>query len=280
MIIWLASYPKSGNTWLRMFLKSYFQKSGSKFKLDKKQDDDFKSAGFPDYKDLEDLKIDYNEFSEIVKNWEAIQDYINLNNRTNFLKTHSSMCTIGPYKFTTNRNTKGGIYLVRDPRDVLVSYAHHITEDFETTFKLITSSDYYEMYPLPFKNIKFRKSLLGSWADHYNSWKSYKSSKILMIKYEDMVSNKYDTFHKIVSYLNEIDNTEVDKDKLIKALKQTEFEELQKMERRDGFQEKLKRTDLFFRKGKAGAWKEELPVDLTKKIEKIFHKEMTELGYL
>ena len=101
-----------------------------------------------------------------------------------------------------------------------------------------------------------------------------------MIKYEDMVSNKYDTFHKIVSYLNEIDNTEVDKDKLIKALKQTEFEELQKMERRDGFQEKLKRTDLFFRKGKAGAWKEELPVDLTKKIEKIFHKEMTELGYL
>ena len=191
MIIWLASYPKSGNTWLRMFLKSYFQKSGSKFKLDKKQDDDFKSAGFPDYKDLEDLKIDYNEFSEIVKNWEAIQDYINLNNRTNFLKTHSSMCTIGPYKFTTNRNTKGGIYLVRDPRDVLVSYAHHITEDFETTFKLITSSDYYEMYPLPFKNIKFRKSLLGSWADHYNSWKSYKSSKILMIKYEDMVSNKY-----------------------------------------------------------------------------------------
>jgi len=62
MIIWLASYPKSGNTWLRMFLKSYFQKSGSKFKLDKKQDDDFKSAGFPDYKDLEHLKIDYNEF--------------------------------------------------------------------------------------------------------------------------------------------------------------------------------------------------------------------------
>ena len=94
-----------------------------------------------------------------------------------------------------------------------------------------------------------------------------------------MVSNKYGTFHKIISYLNEIDNTEVDKEKLIKALKQTEFEELQKMEKRDGFREKLK-ADLFFRKGKTGEWKKELPVDLAKKIEKIFHKEMVELNYL
>ena len=279
MIIWLASYPKSGNTWLRLFLKSYFQKSGSKFKLDMKQDDDFKSAGFPDYKDLDNLKINYNEWPEIVKNWETLQDYINLNNRTNFLKTHSSMCTIQSYKFTTNRNTKGGIYLVRDPRDVLISYAHYLGKDYETTFDLMTSSDNYEMHPLPLKNIEFRKSLLGSWGDHYNSWKSYKSSKILKIKYEDMVLNKYDTFHKILSYLNEIDNTEVNEEKLIKALKQTEFQELQKMEKQDGFREKLE-SDLFFRKGKTGEWKKKLSIDLTSKIEKIFHKEMTELGYL
>jgi len=279
MIIWLASYPKSGNTWLRMFLKSYFLKSDSKFELNTKLDDDFKSNGFPDYKDLDHLKIDYNKWSEIVKNWETLQDYINLNNRTNFLKTHSSMCTIQSYKFTTNKNTKGGIYLVRDPRDVLVSYAHHIGEDYEETFDLMTSSENYEMYPLPLKNIKFKKSLLGSWADHYNSWKSYKSSKILTIKYEDMVSNKYDTFHKILSYLNEIDNTEINSEQLIKALKQTEFQELQKMEKQDGFREKLK-SDLFFRKGKTGEWKKELPRDLIGKIEKLFHKEMVELGYL
>ena len=189
------------------------------------------------------------------------------------------MCTVGTYKFTSHRNTKGGIFLVRDPRDVLISYAHHIGEDYEKTFELITASDYYEIYPLPLKNITFRKSLLGSWADHYNSWKSYKSSKILIIKYEDMVLNKYNTFHKIISYLNEIDKTEINKEKLIKALKQTEFKELQKMEREHGFREKLK-GNLFFRKGKTGVWKEELPVDLIKKIEKFFHKEMVELNYL
>ena len=65
MIIWLASYPKSGNTWLRMFLKSYFQRSDTKFELNKKFDDDFKSGGFPDVQILKDLKIDYNKFPEI-----------------------------------------------------------------------------------------------------------------------------------------------------------------------------------------------------------------------
>ena len=109
MIIWLASYPKSGNTWLRMFLKSYFQKSETEFGLENKFFDDFKSHGFPDLKMLKHLKINFNKFPEIAKNWETLQDSINLNNRTNFLKTHSSMCTVGPYKFTTHRNTKGGI---------------------------------------------------------------------------------------------------------------------------------------------------------------------------
>ena len=69
------------------------------------------------YKDIEDEK-----FEEIVKNWETLQDYINLNKQTNFVKTHNAMCTVGSYKFTTSKNTIGAIYLIRDPRDVLVSH--------------------------------------------------------------------------------------------------------------------------------------------------------------
>ena len=121
MIVWLASYPKSGNTWLRMFLKSYFLKSNEKFSLGGSILDSFKAQGFPDQKMLDHLKVDYLKFEEIVKNWETMQDYINLNNRTNYVKTHNAMCTVGSYKFTTSKNTKGVIYIVRDPRDVLVS---------------------------------------------------------------------------------------------------------------------------------------------------------------
>ena len=64
MIIWLASYPKSGNTWLRMFLKSYFLKPNEKFSLDRSINDTFKPQTFPDQKILDHLKIDYNKFSE------------------------------------------------------------------------------------------------------------------------------------------------------------------------------------------------------------------------
>ena len=278
MIIWLASYPKSGNTWLRMFLKSYFQKSDAEFGLESKKIDDFRSRSFPNLEMLKHLKINFNKFPEIAKNWETLQDYINLNNRTNFLKTHSSMCTVGPYKFTTHKNTKGGIYLVRDPRDVLISYSNHLGNDYYSTFEIMSLSNSYETPPLE-EGKSFRKTLLGSWADNYNSWKSYKSSKILIIKYEDMVLNSHDTFRKILEYLNETDESEVNEEKLLKSLKQTDFKNLQKLEKEHGFREKLE-GDLFFRKGKTGAWKEELPVDLIKKIEKLFHKEMVELGYL
>ena len=277
MIIWLASYPKSGNTWLRMFLKSYFLKPGEKFGLENSRLDNFKSQGFPDQEILDHLRVDYNKFEEIVKNWEAMQDYINLNNKTNYIKTHNAMVTVGSYKFTTTRNTKGIIYIVRDPRDVLVSLSHHMGIDYEQTFEHLSSSLNFE-YPLS-GDKRYKKSLMGAWSDHYKSWKNFKSCKTLIVKYEDMVLDEYNTFKKIIKYLTEVDGAEYKEEKLIKALKQTQFDELQKMERKEGFSEKGK-GELFFRKGKIGEWKKDLSVNLIKKIEKMFSKEMIELGYL
>ena len=277
MIIWLASYPKSGNTWLRMFLKSYFLKPGEKFNLNGSILDSFKAQGFPDQETLDRLKVDYNKFEEIVKNWEAMQDYINLNKRTNFIKTHSAMCKVGPYQFTSSRNTKGGIYVVRDPRDVIISLSDHMGLDHEQTFHHMSSSYNFE-HPLS-NNRGYKKSLMGSWSDHYKSWKNYKSCKILTIKYEDMVLDENNTFTKIINYLNVIDEIEFKKDKLIKALKQTQFRELQKLEKSEGFLEKGK-GEFFFRKGKIGTWQDEVSSKIINKIEKLFKNEMEELGYL
>ena len=277
MIIWLASYPKSGNTWLRMFLKSYFLKPGEKFGLENSRLDNFKAQGFPDQEILDHLRVDYNKFEEIVKNWETMQDYINLNNKTNYVKTHNAMVTVGSYKFTTTRNTKGIIYIVRDPRDVLVSLSHHMGIDYEKTFEHLSSSYNFE-YPSS-GDKRYKKTLMGAWSDHYKSWKNFKSCKTLIVKYEDMVLDEYNTFKKIIKYLTEVDGAEYKEEKLIKALKQTQFDELQKMEKKEGFSEKGK-GKLFFRKGKIGEWKKDLSVNLIKKIEKMFSKEMIELGYL
>ena len=140
MIIWIASYPKSGNTWVRMFLRSYFLPDGKSFSINSKGSDAFEALNFPETKTLQELNIDFNKFENIVKNWVSIQDYINLNNKTNFLKTHNGNFTINNYPFTNTDNTAGGIYIVRDPRDVAVSMSHHSNMNNENVVEhLITN---------------------------------------------------------------------------------------------------------------------------------------------
>ena len=277
MIIWLASYPKSGNTWVRMFLKSYFMESDEKFSLEKSISDNFKPQGFPDQKILEELKVDYYKFEEIAKNWETMQDYLNLNNETNFVKTHNAMCTIGSYKFTSHKNTKGAIYIVRDPRDILVSYSNYLNENIDETLKTMLSDHSYEAGE--FKNIIYKKSLMGSWSSHYNSWKKYKSRDTIIIKYEDMVCNTYDTFLRVLKYLSKLTNLEINETKMIDAIKQTSFENLKSLELTEGFKENPS-TNPFFRNGKVGEWKKKLNKEQVQKIEKAFKIEMIELGYL
>ena len=97
MIIWIASYPKSGNTWIRLFLKSYFKYN------------DFISEGFPIENHFKQLKINYVDFKEIIKNWETMQKYINLKSQINYLKTHNALCTINNYKFT-NKHDQSSIF--------------------------------------------------------------------------------------------------------------------------------------------------------------------------
>ena len=279
MIIWIASYPKSGNTWVRLFLKHYFTKPDNEFKINSVNNDEFKNMSFPELQHLKEMKIDYFKFEEIVKNWEPIQDLMNLNNKTNFVKTHSSMCTIGKHSFTTTRNTKGAIYIVRDPRDVLVSYSYYFGLDYEKTYQQLSSSSIFEYHSLKKSSEKFKKSLIGSWSDNYNSWKNYRLSPILIIRYEDLVLNGHDTFLKIIEYLNEIDGLKIDKTKIKNSFEQTDFKKLQKIEIKYGFEDKAKKG-FFFRKGKIGSWKNEVPNEIIKKIEKIFYQEMIELKYL
>ena len=167
--------------------------------------------------------------------------------------------------------------MVRDPRDVIVSLSDHMGINHEQTFHHMSSSLNFE-YPSS-GDKRYEKSLMGTWSDHYKSWKNFKSCKILIIKYEDMVLDEINTFTKVINYLNEIDDVEFDSNKLAKALKQTQFQELQKLEKAEGFEEKGK-GNFFFRKGKIGSWKDEVSTNIINKIEKLFKSEMELLGYL
>ena len=181
MIIWIASYPKSGNTWVRSFLTNYLSNeddfSFNQLALIKK---------FPRKELFEELKIKYQDFNEIASNWIKIQKFINSKQDVSYLKTHNAMAKVNNFKFTDSQNTKGFIYLVRDPRDVILSYSSHLGKTIEETLTMMKNDKTFEMLDI---NSKEKMSIIGSWSSNYNSWKNCSVAKGLIIKYEDLVKN-------------------------------------------------------------------------------------------
>ena len=194
----------------------------------------------------------------------------------NFLKTHNAMCNINGNIFTNKKNTAGFIYLVRDPRDVILSYSKHLNLDLNKTFEKMNDKLAIEEFNQD--GLASKEVLLGSWSENYKSWKNYSPVKSLIIKYEDLVLNLNTYFHKIIIFLNQLSGLIIDKEKITKSIENTNFKKLQELEKKTGFKESA--HGLFFRKGEVGNWKNELNEELRIKIEKAFFKEMKELNYL
>lgn len=274
MIIWLASYPKSGNTWVRLFLSSYFLEKNKKFELN--TIDNIK--GFPNPKILQSLNVNTNNFIDIAENWIPMQEYLNLqNNKFILLKTHNALCTVNNNKFTNKENTSGVIHIIRDPRDVILSYADYLGhKDYNKTLKIILSNhgEYQDM-----GDYKYKKSIFGSWADHYKSWRDFKDVQRLLIKYEDLILKPNNTFEKIIIFLNKINGTSIDKNKIKSSVELTKFENLRIMEEKGDFFEKGK-GKFFFREGVVGNWKKFLDKSISSEIEEKFKEEMRELNYI
>jgi len=272
MIIWLASYPKSGNTLLRSMLAAYLFSEDGTF--------DFKLLPsikqFPNDDILERLGIKSEEFNEIIKNSIRAQELFNKKDTVGFVKTHNMLFNYEKkYPFTNLENTLGVVYIVRDPRNVVLSYSRHLDVSIEETVKFITSG----------KSIK--NDIMGNWSENYQSWKAFiKHNKYLLIKYEDFIAHREETFLKILKFIFNLRNIDfsADSTKLKNVLETTSFDNLKKLEAKDIFSESAKDTlgnkINFFDKGGKRNWSKELSHEMKVKIEKAFSKDMRELGYL
>ena len=285
MIIWLASYPKSGNTFLRSLLSAYLFTTDGKLDLNSLK----KINQFPDISLFKNLGIDTSNENEVVKNYIKVQENINTKdkNAIRFIKTHSSLNDINGYKFTDLNNTLGVIYIVRDPRNIVKSYANHnqITLELSTNRLLefgatiggIKNSDIEANHII---------THMGSWASNYNTWKEFKKiDKYLLIKYEDLVSETERTFVSILKFIYSLGKSDlhIDKNKLKNVLDTTTFESMQKLEKKFGFPEAVKDSEgkpvTFFKYGPKNN-SNTLPKKLRDKIELELKNEMQELGYL
>ncbi len=173
MIIWLASYPKSGNTWVRSFLSAYYFTNDGKFNFELLK----KIKQFPS-KEFFDMKL--RDVDEASKSWLIAQKKIKENKQTIFLKTHN---IYGAYKgnsFTSEEFTAGAIYIVRDPRNVLTSMMNHYSLNESEALRMI-SSIYRNLRDENDVDNYANYSFISSWANNYNSWKKSKNIKKLSI---------------------------------------------------------------------------------------------------
>ena len=284
MIIWLASYPKSGNTWVRSFLNSLLFSENNKLNLNNILIDQF-----PNRRHFRGLVSDLDNFNEISKNWITAQEKINMDKKIKFFKTHNILCTINGNNFTNTKNTLGVIHVVRDPRNVITSIKNHYSErNYDDALSFLFDEHNFVGRDLKVKKDKYDESdiltLIASWQVHYNSWKVFPKNYHL-IKYEDLIKNPLDEFLLLSKFLTKISNISIDNDKIIKSVKENDFEKLKTVEMNDGFREAVKDKNTknlvpFFNLGKNNNWKKLLEDKIINKIEKKFHNEMHELNYL
>ena len=231
MITWIASYPKSGNTWVRSLLSTYlYSKDGVfNFNLLRKIDQ------FPNKKSFEFFLNDLTDIKQVSQYWIAAQDKINLKTESTFLKTHSALCTFENNSFTNRQNTKAVIYVVRDPRNIITSLANHFSTSIEESYQFITDRNKLLVHEEGVKSVFGIQSVLGSWADHYNSWNNIKFAPILVIKYENLLKDTKNSLVEILEFIRKFMDIKIDNKKILNTVNSCNFDKLAEMEKNEGF---------------------------------------------
>ena len=250
MIVWLASYPKSGNTFVRSLLSSYIFSKDGNFSFDLLKN----IKQFPDRSLFKQIGVDI----------------------------HSCFMNTKTFQFTDRHNTLGVIYVVRDPRNVITSYSHHFQKTPQESLELLLSHQILK------KDDRHCTTYLGSWKYHYNSWKVFRRfNKYLLVRYEDLVNDTEKTFLNILKFIAHLGQVKfsLDKEKFENTLKTTGFEKMRALESKESFAEAKEDKSTgkkikFFNMGIKNDWKKLLDKNIRESLDKELADEMRELNYL
>tara|TARA_B100000965_G_scaffold313503_1_gene273430 strand:+ start:70 stop:924 length:855 start_codon:yes stop_codon:yes gene_type:complete len=283
MIFWIASYPKSGNTWLRALISSYYYSNDGLFK-----ENIIKNIGqFPEKRFFSDFNYDPKIVTDTTKFWIKAQERINKDNKLKFFKTHNVFGKLNNHDFTDSKNSIGCIYVVRDPRNVITSIKNHYELNDDQAFKWMTNEKNY-IYDVSnlekdgYSDFQF----ISSWSTNYKSWKLQKKIPLKIIKYEELLNQTYLVFKDVIEFINSItkQETKINKDKIKNAVNSTLFDKLKNYEKKNGFSEaiqsKKKNQKIpFFFLGPKNDWRKILDNDLQIKISSAYKNDFDELGY-
>lgn len=271
-ILWLASYPKSGNTWLRAFLANYLADARQPTHINALRDFAYG-----------DMRVEYYEKISQKKGADLTGPEINkLRPRVHrmiaasqpglvFVKTHSALTQIDDIPTITPEATFGAIYVVRNPMDVAVSFAHHNGLSIDDAVQSLCLDNLY----IPAASHRIPQ-ILTSWGNHVRTWKRAPGLNLKVVRYEDLAESPNKSFGGILDFLK----VPKERERLKRALRFSSFKVLAEQEKTDGFGERSAEADRFFRKGRAGAWRDELSEQNVDTLISHHREVMEEMGYL
>jgi len=261
-ICWIVSYPKSGNTWLRALLANYRADSG--------RPADINSLG------------DYGASARIVfDEWTGIRasllDDVTIDNLlpdvyrcvareesgTLFFKAHDMfrLNGLGEPLFPGDVST-GAVYLVRNVSDVAISLAHHAGIGGTEAVGMLCQSRYAVACSEAGLDGQLRQ-VLGSWSEHVSSWLDQSAIPVHLVRYEDLLRSPVEVFGGIVEFCG----LPFDRERVLRAVAFSRFDELRRQEQANGFSERHERSSApFFRLGRAGDGAEKLGAEMVQKL--------------
>jgi hypothetical protein len=275
-IVWIASFPKSGNTWTRMFLHNLAKiQAGEDQEQDINEMDRFSTweldkrhyarfLGYlPDDQHRKEIAAVRDKVHELLAN--QVEGVL-------FIKTHNAMVLDRGYSTINFAVTAGAVYLVRSPLDVAISYWHHSGTSLDSVIQ--------EMGTNGVETKSTEKGIyevLGSWSQHVHSWTRLPHRALYVMRYEDMLADPAKAFGALARHLL-LNPTPAE---LEKAVERSSFEKLQAQEKEKGFRERPDRaTQNFFREGRVGQWKEVLTQAQIDRIVNDHGEQMQRFGYL
>tara|TARA_R110000868_G_scaffold121270_2_gene321719 strand:+ start:842 stop:1681 length:840 start_codon:yes stop_codon:yes gene_type:complete len=271
-LIWLASYPKSGNTWMRTFLHNLFHNGATPVELNKLDDFSLGACHSYWYRKYTSTQPDALTPEEIAKYRPLVQaDFTSVFPDSVFVKTHHFL---GEHDGTDLHNmdvTAGGIYVVRNPLDVALSMMPHFglpLDDAITTMADETAGTKLTPTHVP--------EHYGSWSTHVKSWTQNPNPQLLVMRYEDLLAKPRANFKKVANFLGLKPSSE----RLEKAIRFSSFKVLKAQEEKTGFRERPQTSKAFFREGKADQWRDKLTPEQVKRIIADHGEQMERFGYI
>lgn len=271
-IVWLASYPKSGNTWLRVFLANYLLDRKTPMPINEVHRIGMGDAVEKAYRMVAAGPFDVTDPRQAVALRPKVLRRVVANGaQVNFLKTHNCRSKAFGVELIPAPLTRSAIYILRNPLDMVLSYARHYGDTPEAAATAIGRAD-----NTIAGGAGAVPQFLGSWSDHVRGWTRCRDFPVLVLRYEDMVADPEAAFARALEHIG----VPPDADRLARAVRFSSFDELKRQEETSGFVERPAQGGPFFGVGQAGVWREKLAAEVAARIVRDHGRVMREFDYL